>query len=773
MPEEETNPVRRDPALGVTLSGGGVRASLFALGALTYLVDSRECERVTAISSVSGGSITNGFVAQRCDFQCVQASEFDRIAAQLAKAITTGLISKRFVIATYGFLGVGVILITLVTRSRWPFGVPVWLDVLLIILFGALLLLRGRLLLYLFQRQLFSQAPVQPKRPEKGMVHGIAPDELVRLTPKRKPYLRHPNPSSLPSTLGDIASGVAHIFCATDLNASMPVYFTNIGSHFYSPAWGGAEPKKAGQISVASAVRASAAFPGGIPPMRLDVHRLGVSPTAIQSLTLWQQLVFRDVKKPPSILYLADGGVWNNLGTDWFNPSTASLVLTAVDAQPECKELLVVDASAPTAAKPRLGWFWLPYAAEVLLLFRVWEVSYASTVNARVEDLESRASSEVRSETRRERPLLVRMLDPVSKSIKWPLLAWRGDPDHWSGRWSAWLALKRLFSAQIPSKRLVVRGLARLHERTALVPTTLFRIPPEVAVQVLLHGFVSTAQALARSREQAQAEILAKLPGLIRRFAEFVGLEAHQLLDKDVVFICSTSDWADMKKPELQLEQIFGSLENVLHEERWIGIAIEHMRDALGKEGKEQKTAIEPILEERNEAERKLPLQRLLLDTDIRTAELYVLKQDYPKAVELFKQIFSQSGMSYKSVDSWTVAKYAKALAQTGDAEAREVAAFAENKIQTEAVSSTDGKLRAKTWWTIAEVYALLHDAEIAARCVRASFAQAPEEVHHWLANARNSEEFQSIWDDQAFVMLEREIVAPAGSQNEPAAPHP
>jgi replication initiation protein RepC len=38
-------------------------------------------------------------------------------------------------------------------------------------------------------------APVQPKRPDKGMVHGIAPDELVRLTPKLKPYLHRPDPA--------------------------------------------------------------------------------------------------------------------------------------------------------------------------------------------------------------------------------------------------------------------------------------------------------------------------------------------------------------------------------------------------------------------------------------------------------------------------------------------------------------------------------------------------------------------------------------------------
>jgi replication initiation protein RepC len=40
-----------------------------------------------------------------------------------------------------------------------------------------------------------SPAPVQPKQSEKGMVHGIRPDELVRLSPKLKPYLRRPNPA--------------------------------------------------------------------------------------------------------------------------------------------------------------------------------------------------------------------------------------------------------------------------------------------------------------------------------------------------------------------------------------------------------------------------------------------------------------------------------------------------------------------------------------------------------------------------------------------------
>jgi replication initiation protein RepC len=39
------------------------------------------------------------------------------------------------------------------------------------------------------------QAPEQRHRTDKGMVHGIAPDELVRLAPKLKPYLRRSSPS--------------------------------------------------------------------------------------------------------------------------------------------------------------------------------------------------------------------------------------------------------------------------------------------------------------------------------------------------------------------------------------------------------------------------------------------------------------------------------------------------------------------------------------------------------------------------------------------------
>lgn len=45
------------------------------------------------------------------------------------------------------------------------------------------------------ETQTSSVPPQRPKTPEKGRVHGISPDEIVRLAPKLKPYLARPSPT--------------------------------------------------------------------------------------------------------------------------------------------------------------------------------------------------------------------------------------------------------------------------------------------------------------------------------------------------------------------------------------------------------------------------------------------------------------------------------------------------------------------------------------------------------------------------------------------------
>jgi replication initiation protein RepC len=56
-----------------------------------------------------------------------------------------------------------------------------------------------------------------PNRPEKGSVHGIRPDELIKLAPRLKPYLRRPNPTW--SEIIDAADWLRH-----DLDVSKPLW---------------------------------------------------------------------------------------------------------------------------------------------------------------------------------------------------------------------------------------------------------------------------------------------------------------------------------------------------------------------------------------------------------------------------------------------------------------------------------------------------------------------------------------------------------------------
>ena len=77
--------------------GRGHRATLFGLGALLYLVDAKANAHVTSIASVSGGSLTNGFVGQTVNFREVDGSEFrQRVAGPLATQIAkSGHCSRR------------------------------------------------------------------------------------------------------------------------------------------------------------------------------------------------------------------------------------------------------------------------------------------------------------------------------------------------------------------------------------------------------------------------------------------------------------------------------------------------------------------------------------------------------------------------------------------------------------------------------------------------------------------------------------------------------
>ena len=66
-------------AFAVALSGGGTRAALFAVGGLLALVDRGLGEKILQVASVSGGSITNAYIAQRCNLTKLRYGAVDPI----------------------------------------------------------------------------------------------------------------------------------------------------------------------------------------------------------------------------------------------------------------------------------------------------------------------------------------------------------------------------------------------------------------------------------------------------------------------------------------------------------------------------------------------------------------------------------------------------------------------------------------------------------------------------------------------------------------------
>ena len=97
----------------------------------------------------------------------------------------------------------------------------------------------------------------------------------------------------------------------------------------------------------------------------------------------------------PAAAYLADGGIWNNLGTQWFEDTwERQIPIPEVDRSLEIplrNYLIVVDASGPVGASSCLP-LRVPLLAEFVSLIRSMSILYVNTVLPRVEALWQRVS---------------------------------------------------------------------------------------------------------------------------------------------------------------------------------------------------------------------------------------------------------------------------------------------------------------------------------------------------------------------------------------------
>lgn len=516
------------PDIAVALSGGGVRAALFSLGGLLYLVDSGYNEQVVEVSSVSGGSITNAFVGHRSDFREARSTDFDAVAKELTRSLTErGLLSTARIAATV------LASVSIVVATVWwlALGIelPWWTDALIVsgslAVGGSLLFLRGTVLSRRLERLLFR------------------------------------NEAGEPTTMSALRSEVRHILCATDLNSNRPFFFTgDFGAIAGNLAWGF---WKCGGLPLAHAVRASAAFPGAFTPKRLPLHAMEKSDTLGQSY----RKAIRETA--PEEIYLADGGIWNNLATDW--DGERALFLREIGAEsartlPRQLHLLAIDASKRPEVRKRFRALSVPILAEVVGLLRFVSVLYWSTIESRRRPLGEQTSR-----------ALARVVDPVYESYiregaaVLPVVIQIGH-DHWAeplpreaskplqklallgkveGAKVACAALEKRppfdFEPKVLPDRSPVRilrrlatgpalGLIRLARRSrpdaandqgkptlsdlaAPVPTTLGRIARGDGMILLLHGYLSAWRATAAVLGERP------MPPLdMKRFADIAGV---------------------------------------------------------------------------------------------------------------------------------------------------------------------------------------------------------------------------------------------------------
>jgi NTE family protein len=273
--------------LGLCLSGGGFRAAFYGLGALRYLAEAGHLARLKVVSSVSGGSIAAGMVADRWQ-------AFEQAGGTLDAFLATIDAPFRKLVTTKNL------------RNAW---------------------LR-RALLHPFAGR------------GAALGHTLASD-----------LYEHERVSDLPA-------GPQVVFTSTDLGVGRAFRIARdfVGSYDH----GYVEPAPA-SIELGTAVAASAAFPGSVSVVWLETAGLGLP-------------------KGPPTLSLVDGGVYDNLGLEWFQGWDSGRPASAV--RPGF--VIVVDASGQLAPVDKK-------VGSLKSVFRDMSVQYAQTLNVRVRWFVDRA----------------------------------------------------------------------------------------------------------------------------------------------------------------------------------------------------------------------------------------------------------------------------------------------------------------------------------------------------------------------------------------------
>lgn len=329
-------------SIGLCLSGGGFRASFYALGALRYIAEAGLFDRVTAISGVSGGSIAAAALGDRWEQFRDAGGDGDGFVEQIDAPFRNTVTTTN-------------------VRNRW---------------------------------MLNSVAAVVPFTGGRGGAYARTLANCL---------YEH-------GRVADLPAHPEFIFTSTDLSKGRafrvsPAY---IGSHDY----GYIEPTPT-SVGLGTAVAASAAFPPSFTVVNLKTSRLAF-PTA-----------------PPRTLSLVDGGVYDNLGLEWFQGWGEDAVRPVAAGKPDF--IIVVNASGPLTVKDRSF-------GPLRAFSRDLSIQYQQSLNLRVRWNDERMAAErgtgvymaIRSDPRSEAlPLEVTAAALPSELVR-PLALLRTDLDRFS-----------------------------------------------------------------------------------------------------------------------------------------------------------------------------------------------------------------------------------------------------------------------------------------------------------------------------------------------------
>jgi hypothetical protein len=411
--------------IGVAISGGGHRATAWGAGTLLALSDAGLAGEISSVSSVSGGSITNGVVAHDLDLTTATADAVEGSLGRLLRHLTgEGLFwfgaptdgwLQSFLAAAVLAAGslVGLLAAFLLAGREVS---PLWL-----LLLGVLGLVVGLVL----QKPLTAMGMPAPLRLlllallvfvgvpgavltaittwahgwwlpvaalAAAIVAGAGVWVFLRVFSGRGAVVgkglaaAHFSSGGGTVALRDVdRPQVHHVFCATDLQSGDAVYLTPRLVSGYRLGFG-----TPGDLPLAVAVQCSACLPGAFPPRVIDNSGN-------------RQFHFErtyDTNRPgfPATvdrLVVNDGGVYDNMADQWEQGYRDRAARTGAPLDPEgAADLLVVVNAGKSAG-------WSPWKAGRLLsdvpgLMRTIDVLYdVSTSNRRKRLVSSVDASQV------------------------------------------------------------------------------------------------------------------------------------------------------------------------------------------------------------------------------------------------------------------------------------------------------------------------------------------------------------------------------------------